>query len=398
MINWKKYFDHIYCIHSNDSNIDNAIELNSIGILESGIFSFQYYTLDRQFIYYKYFKDIALIEVIKDAYINKYNNILILRDDFKFTKLNIENILSSLTDYIYVVLNENDVCEDALILRKPIIDYIAQLTLHVDTSINNTYFEEDTDNNTANYYNIINWNKLVLDKINNNFKTFKTNICKHKIDYVISYVNSSDKTWQDEYIKYNTNNSETYNGMNRWKDWGILEYNIAMLNNNMSWLNNIYIIVSGETQIPSWITKYDNVKIVFHKDFIPNNLLPTFNSCVIESYLYNIPNLSEYFIYSNDDVFCVSPLDESDFFKNGKLRTNIVNIGDITTNHLQICKNSFKLLLSDFNNDYFTAINLDRHFKRLTHIPHPMYKSTGLHINNMYKLDILKLLHVLEII
>lgn len=389
MIDWHKYFDHIYCIHSNDSNIENAMELNNIGILNSNIFSFHYYTLDRQFIYYKYFKDIAVIEVIKDAYINNYENILILRDDLKFTTINLEKTLNELSDYLYVVLNKDDACEDALILRKPLIDYIANITLHNNSNISN-YFDEDKENDIANYYSITNWNKFIKEKIEQNFKTYKVNICRHKIDYVISYVNSTDKTWQEEYNKYNTNTKESFNGTNRWRDWGTLEYNIALLNDNLEWINNIYILVSNETQVPSWVNKYNKVKIICHKDFIPNNVLPTFNSCVIESYLYNIPNISEYFIYSNDDVFCVGKLTINDFFKNGKLRTNVVNIGEITTNHLQICKNSFKLLLTDFNNDYFSEINLDRHFKRLTHIPHPMLKSTGLHIYNMYKLDILK--------
>ena len=42
------------------------------------------------------------------------------------------------------------------------------------------------------------------------------------------------------------------------------------------------------------------------KQFIPNNFLPTFNSCTIEMFIGNIKGLSEYFIYGNDDMFFVN--------------------------------------------------------------------------------------------
>ncbi len=42
--------------------------------------------------------------------------------------------------------------------------------------------------------------------------------------------------------------------------------------------------------------------IITHKDIIPEIYLPTFNSLCIELYLYNIPNLSNNFIYFNDDM------------------------------------------------------------------------------------------------
>lgn len=117
-------------------------------------------------------------------------------------------------------------------------------------------------------------------------------------------------------------------------------------------------------------------------------MLPTFNSCTIESYLFNIQTLSEYFIYGNDDTFCVNSINPTEFFEKGKLKTNIVDLGEVNTNHLQICKNSFKLILPDFNNDFFNEVKLDKKYKRLTHIPHPMLKSTGIHIYTMFKKEI----------
>ena len=44
--------------------------------------------------------------------------------------------------------------------------------------------------------------------------------------------------------------------------------------------------------------------------------------------------------------------------------------------------------MRDFNNDFFNEVKLDKKYKRLTHIPHPMLKSTGLHIYSMFKKEI----------
>ena len=42
--------------------------------------------------------------------------------------------------------------------------------------------------------------------------------------------------------------------------------------------------------------------------------MPTFNSQALESNLHRIPNLSEHFIYFNDDVFLGTPVSRLDFF------------------------------------------------------------------------------------
>lgn len=46
------------------------------------------------------------------------------------------------------------------------------------------------------------------------------------------------------------------------------------------------------------------IKYINHEDIIPKQYLPTFNSHIIETFIFRIPNLSEYFIYLNDDCFC----------------------------------------------------------------------------------------------
>ena len=56
--------------------------------------------------------------------------------------------------------------------------------------------------------------------------------------------------------------------------------------------------------------------MVNHSDIIPKEFLPTYNSNVIDSYLYRIPGLSDIFLYFNDDVFLRSLLQPSDLLTN----------------------------------------------------------------------------------
>ena len=82
---------------------------------------------------------------------------------------------------------------------------------------------------------------------------------------------------------------------------------------NLSFINQIFLIVQNESEVPSYVNK-NNVKIILHKDFIPQEYLPTFNSNTIETFLYRIEGLSEHFIYSNDDMFALNPLTVQNFF------------------------------------------------------------------------------------
>ena len=54
--------------------------------------------------------------------------------------------------------------------------------------------------------------------------------------------------------------------------------------------------------------------MVNHKDYIPNEYLPTFNSNVIEIFFNRIKDLSDKFVYFNDDVIPVDKIEKKDFF------------------------------------------------------------------------------------
>ena len=46
----------------------------------------------------------------------------------------------------------------------------------------------------------------------------------------------------------------------------------------MPYIKNVFLLVSNIEQVPDYVDQ-SKVKIVLHKDFIPEEFIPTFNSC-----------------------------------------------------------------------------------------------------------------------
>lgn len=133
------------------------------------------------------------------------------------------------------------------------------------------------------------------------------------MDAVITYVNGLDPVWREEYSK--ALNIPALD--KRFRDWGTLKYLLRGICKYMPFIRSVHLVVSGVSQVPEWAS--DNLRIVTHRDIIPQEFLPTFNSTTIEMFLHRIPGLDERFIYFNDDMFPVSPCEESDFFRDGKI-------------------------------------------------------------------------------
>ena len=113
------------------------------------------------------------------------------------------------------------------------------------------------------------------------------------VDLVVPYVDSSDLNWQKLFNEYNPHvNEEGVDAANRFRGQGsFFKYFFRCVDKNLFWINKIHLLVQSESQVPYWINR-DKVHVVFHKDFIPEEYLPTFNSTTIEMFLWNIPGLS----------------------------------------------------------------------------------------------------------
>lgn len=138
------------------------------------------------------------------------------------------------------------------------------------------------------------------------------------IDFVILWVDGSDPEWLEEKSHFTKNVvKDASSSASRFRDWDNLQYWFRGVEKFAPWVNNIYFITWGH--LPSWLnTDHPKLKIINHKDYIPEKYLPTFNSNVIELNIHRIPELSENFVLFNDDMFLINHVNDTDFFKDGK--------------------------------------------------------------------------------
>jgi len=138
------------------------------------------------------------------------------------------------------------------------------------------------------------------------------------IDFVITWVDMNDPDWRAEFSKYSGHKDNSKNGVSkaRFRDNGFLKYWFRGVAKFAPWVRTIYFVTNCKT--PDWLD-LDNPKlrIVHHKEIIPAEYLPTFNSVVIERYMHRIPGLAEHFVYFNDDFYIINHIRKERFFRDG---------------------------------------------------------------------------------
>lgn len=95
-----------------------------------------------------------------------------------------------------------------------------------------------------------------------------------------------------------------------------LRYALRSVNMFAPWVRRIFI--ATDSRPPAWLAEHPKITIVRAEEhFSDANALPTYSSHAVESQLHNIPELSEHFLYSNDDMFFGRPLKATMFFSPG---------------------------------------------------------------------------------
>lgn len=137
-----------------------------------------------------------------------------------------------------------------------------------------------------------------------------------KVDLVYMWVDGNDPEWQakrNQYVGGSANQSQEVVGAARWRDNDELRFSLRSVEKYAPWINHIYIVTDG--QCPAWLdTANPKISIIDHKDIMPAEALPVFNSQAIESCIHRIPGLSEHFIVGNDDTMFVLPTSPTTFF------------------------------------------------------------------------------------
>lgn len=136
------------------------------------------------------------------------------------------------------------------------------------------------------------------------------------IDVVITYVDGSTPEFLEQ-LSINTlrlcKKKSLSTDRARFECHDELKYCLRSILKYAPWVNKIYVV--SDSQIPNWFNKnQEKVQFIDHREIIDARYLPTFNSHVIESCLHKIPNLSEHYLYFNDDMFLSRHVSPEYFF------------------------------------------------------------------------------------
>ncbi|MBL4604300.1 MAG: Stealth CR1 domain-containing protein [Flavobacteriaceae bacterium] len=148
---------------------------------------------------------------------------------------------------------------------------------------------------------------------------------KHPIDAVITWVDGEDDSHQKKILPYLEDKNGLKNIAFSKRTYQVeeIKFTVDSIIKFAAFIRKIYIVTDNQTPLflksKENMEVYKNVIIVDHKAIFKEkeSFLPVFNCRPIETRLYTIPNLSEHFIYFNDDMFLIKETKPSDFFVNG---------------------------------------------------------------------------------
>jgi len=148
------------------------------------------------------------------------------------------------------------------------------------------------------------------------------------IDIVFTYVNGYDPEFIKMKNSYLNTINKKYNPDIRSKGLDEIIYSVNSVIKFIPWIRKIFIVTNNQIPpVDRQLISSGKVVIIDQNTIVDQKYLPTFNSDVIESYLHNIPDLSEIFLYSNDDMMHLNNIDRKDIYevKNNKVLLKIRN-------------------------------------------------------------------------
>ena len=144
------------------------------------------------------------------------------------------------------------------------------------------------------------------------------------VDVVVAWVDGSDRRHRAERERYfadpggDAKRERSANIERRFSDNDEIRFCLRSIRNYAPWVRTIWLVT--DDQVPAAIDRRraerDNIRIVDHREIFRGyeQLLPTFNSLAIESLLWRIEGLADRFLYFNDDMMLVGPVEPTNFF------------------------------------------------------------------------------------
>ena len=203
------------------------------------------------------------------------------------------------------------------------------------------------------------------------------------IDAVITWVDGSDEDYKkkiENHLTTSTNYKKQYLQANE------IEYCVKSILKFAPFVRRIFIVT--DNQKPSFNGLKDlivskKVKVVDHKEIFKGyeKYLPTFNIRSIDAVLHRIEDLSEMFVYFNDDVFLINKIREEDWFVENKVVLMGKWAKSYSINPIKILSGKFKKVFGlrpSFNASQSKAANLSgfkKEYFKSYHTARPQIKS-----------------------
>lgn len=226
------------------------------------------------------------------------------------------------------------------------------------------------------------------------------------IDAVITWVDGGDPKHAkklDDYLQSIGGSRPKSASKTRFHHAGELDYCVTSILKFAPWIRTIFIVT--DNQQPELMqtlkgTEFESrINVVDHRIIFSGyeEVLPTFNSSSILTMLWRIPELSERFIFFNDDIFLINPVKQEDFFQRDKvvLRGKWSLMNDYLLHKLLV--NFFKMLLGikidttqkrpghrERQQLAARIIGFGKQYFRLPHVPHSWKRSTFAHYFAQY--------------
>ena len=204
-----------------------------------------------------------------------------------------------------------------------------------------------------------------------------------KIDAVITWVDGSEPDYQRKLKEYLTDNNTL---KRQYFQANEINLCVASIVKYAPFIRKIFIVTDKQRpnldNIKHLVT-LDKVEIIDHEEIFRENkdCLPTFNIRSIDALLFKIKNLSDKFIYFNDDMFLVKETSQEDWFINNKAVLTGVWAKTYNKQVIKTISHRIKKFLNvrpSFNAAQSKAANIvgfhDRYFKSY-HCGRPQIKS-----------------------
>jgi hypothetical protein len=122
-----------------------------------------------------------------------------------------------------------------------------------------------------------------------------------KYDILYTWVDDSFPGFREERAQYATD-SDDLNPERTRDNLDLLKYSLRSIERYAPWRGKVWI-VTCRPQVPAWLnTEHPDVRIAYLDEFMPAEELASYNAFAIESYVHQIPDLSDRYVHFNDDM------------------------------------------------------------------------------------------------